>query len=479
MPRYLVYNTTLPNGSGSFLIVRWGRSPTGEFNDQIIDTGDTVINNTWLYEPQVSTDPTLIINNWFNPTTFAFSTTTSSSIIGSTDSNEAVNFLAQAASVSTASDRLLRYFGNEGSFGLGSTVPTQITDFTAASPPTGFYYCVESTVVGGPASGAFNGLIMVQRGISNGVLFIYRRVDTVARQWMGVRTAASGSVTWVEMAMKGQITSGDVSGLGTLATLSLAGIANGGTGQTSGVLGLGALRSYTTTATAAGTTTLTSTSTEMQVFTGTTTQTIVLPAGATMVGGSVFTIVNQSTGTLTINSNNASLVTTVTAGAMVTLTFITGGANSPAAWDVRTFGTIASQAASGVAITGGTINGASIGATTPASVRGSSLTSTSVITDGVGAKGTVAPGALAFAATGFVTVTPNATGTFTSTVPPVGTRCTLVILTSGTTSFTLTFGTGFLSAGTLATGTVTAKRFVVEFVSDGTFLLETRRTAAL
>jgi hypothetical protein len=98
---------------------------------------------------------------------------------------------------------------------------------------------------------------------------------------------------------------------------------------------------------------------------------------------------------------------------------------------------------------------------------------------GVSALGTVAPGALAFGTQNNVTVTPNATGTFTSTVAPAGTLCALKITTSGTTSFTLTFGTGFKTTGTLATGTVTAKVFMLTFWSDGTTLNEISRTAAM
>lgn len=77
-----------------------------------------------------------------------------------------------------------------------------------------------------------------------------------------------------------------------------------------------------------------------------------------------------------------------------------------------------------------------------------------------------------------VKVTPTATATYTSTVPAAGTRCTILVLTSGTTSYTLTFGSGFKPAGTLATGTTTARMFAVNFISDGTNLCETGRTAA-
>lgn len=53
------------------------------------------------------------------------------------------------------------------------------------------------------------------------------------------------------------------------------------------------------------------------------------------------------------------------------------------------------------------------------------------------------------------------------------------VLTSGTSSFTLTFGANFKSTGTLATGTVTAKVFIVQFLFDGTNFNEVSRTAAM
>lgn len=87
--------------------------------------------------------------------------------------------------------------------------------------------------------------------------------------------------------------------------------------------------------------------------------------------------------------------------------------------------------------------------------------------------------AMAFGADNVVRVTPNATATYTSTVPAAGAICVLSILTSGTTSYTITFGTGFKSTGTLATGTVSAQYFNITFVSDGTNLIETSRTVAI
>jgi hypothetical protein len=76
-------------------------------------------------------------------------------------------------------------------------------------------------------------------------------------------------------------------------------------------------------------------------------------------------------------------------------------------------------------------------------------------------------------------VTISANATLTTTVPPAGTTARVIIVTSGTVTRTVTFGTGFKSIGTLLTGTAANRRFVITFVSDGTQLLETSRTTAI
>lgn len=78
-----------------------------------------------------------------------------------------------------------------------------------------------------------------------------------------------------------------------------------------------------------------------------------------------------------------------------------------------------------------------------------------------------------------VSVTPITSATYTTSVAPAGSRATILIVTSGTASYTITFGTGFKTTGTLATGTVTAKTFAINFVSDGTTMIETGRTTAM
>jgi hypothetical protein len=77
-----------------------------------------------------------------------------------------------------------------------------------------------------------------------------------------------------------------------------------------------------------------------------------------------------------------------------------------------------------------------------------------------------------------VRVTPTATATYTTTVPAAGVQCTVIILTSGTTSYTIAFGTGFRANGTITTGTTTARYHTVTFISDGSNLIETGRATA-
>jgi hypothetical protein len=86
--------------------------------------------------------------------------------------------------------------------------------------------------------------------------------------------------------------------------------------------------------------------------------------------------------------------------------------------------------------------------------------------------------ALAFGTNSCVKVTPTATNSFTTTVPASGNVGQLIILTSGTNSYTMTFGTGFKSTGTIATGTTSGKYFIFNFVSDGTYMVEASRTVA-
>jgi microcystin-dependent protein len=93
------------------------------------------------------------------------------------------------------------------------------------------------------------------------------------------------------------------------------------------------LSGYRTTATAAGTTTLTVIDAYQQFFTGTTTQTVVLPVASTMTQiGQGFLIVNNSTGTVTVNSSGSNLVVAVSAGSSVTIDCVLLSGITAASW---------------------------------------------------------------------------------------------------------------------------------------------------
>jgi hypothetical protein len=93
------------------------------------------------------------------------------------------------------------------------------------------------------------------------------------------------------------------------------------------------LSGYTTTVTAAATTTLTVASTFQQFFTGTTTQICKLPVTSTLVLGSSFYIVNNSTGTVTVESSGGNTITAMAAGTTLLVTCILTSGTTAASWN--------------------------------------------------------------------------------------------------------------------------------------------------
>lgn len=91
---------------------------------------------------------------------------------------------------------------------------------------------------------------------------------------------------------------------------------------------------YTSTATAAGTTTLTVSSKLYQNFSGTSTQTVVLPDATTLTVGHQFQIMNNSTGTVTLNMNGGTLLKTIPAGNTVIVT-VTSIGTAAGVWTVN------------------------------------------------------------------------------------------------------------------------------------------------
>lgn len=92
------------------------------------------------------------------------------------------------------------------------------------------------------------------------------------------------------------------------------------------------LGGYTTTATAAGTTTLTIASTFLQYFTGATTQTVTLPVVSTLPLGTQYTVVNLSTGAVTVQSSGSNTVITVAGSTSAVLTSTATSGTDQTVW---------------------------------------------------------------------------------------------------------------------------------------------------
>lgn len=95
----------------------------------------------------------------------------------------------------------------------------------------------------------------------------------------------------------------------------------------------GFLAGFTTTATAAGTTTLTVSSTQTQEFTGVTTQTVTLPVVSTLATGREFYIINNSTGSVTVNSSGGNLVLSMAANTTGIFTSVLNTGTTAASWN--------------------------------------------------------------------------------------------------------------------------------------------------
>jgi len=207
-------------------------------------------------------------------------------------------------------------------------------------------------------------------------------------------TTAAGTAT--------QVLHGNASGAPTFGAVSLTAdvsgqlpLANGGTGinAVSTAAVNAALMGYTATVTAAGTTTLTNVSSQYQLFTGVTTQTITLPVTSTLTTGWTFHIVNNSTGSLTINSSGGNLVCTVIAGMTAMVTCIGTALTTAADWEFgfTDFGSITGTGANvlgtGPTITAGVYSG-TVGASNPSTGAFTTVTaSTSVLSSGTGGVG--------------------------------------------------------------------------------------------
>lgn len=231
--------------------------------------------------------------------------------------------------------------------------------------------------------------------------------------------------------------------------------------------------------------------TDVTDLTGTSLPTNIVNSFLTKIGplssGTAGVVHVDATGNLTSSTvTNSELAGSIAATKLIGTDIATVGTVTNGTWNGSV---VAGQyGGTGVANTGKTITvsgNTSIGSSTnTVTLNTSGNTTVTLPTSGTvmainHATLTTGTTAMAFGTNSSVIVTPNATATYTTTVPVAGTRCVLVILTSGTTSYVITLGSGFKPASTITTGTTTAKYWTVNFISDGTNLIEIGRSGPI
>jgi hypothetical protein len=193
-----------------------------------------------------------------------------------------------------------------------------------------------STIVSRNASGSFTANIITANGSAISAINGSNVTTGTVANARTTAASANGASTIVARDANGSfaanVITATLSGNATNVT-GIVAIANGGTGANTAPAGLTNLRGWSTTATAAGTTTLTNTSTTQQNFTGSTTQTVVLPVTSTLALGWAFEIINNSTGTVTVNSSGGNLVGTVIAGTTASIVCNLTSGTDAASWD--------------------------------------------------------------------------------------------------------------------------------------------------
>jgi len=253
-------------------------------------------------------------------------------------------------------------------------------------------------------------------------------------------------------------------------------IANGGTGASTAPAAITNLRGWETTVTAGGTTTLTNASATQQNFTGSTTQTLVLPVTSTLALGWAFEIINNSTGTVTVQSSGGNTVGTVVAGTTASIVCSLTSGTDATSWDFDIDG-FSTETGTGAVARATAPTFAGISATGSISLSGSSSSTcgfaTSVTSGAVSIVSTQSSGTLTIggtSGTGTMTIgrsTGNQTTNIQAGATASGSTKTMNIGTGGLSGSTTTITIGS-SAGT-STTTVNGTLTAVGGISGGTF----------
>jgi hypothetical protein len=147
----------------------------------------------------------------------------------------------------------------------------------------------------------------------------------------GLAVLTAGSITALSIALLGDSTITQMQS--TLGYQSApAAILFAGWDANSNLSANNFIAGYATTVTAATTTTLTVASASQQFFTGSTTQIVVMPVTSTLVLGQSYLLINNSSGSVTVNSSGGNAIQVMAANTSLVLTCIAITGTTAASW---------------------------------------------------------------------------------------------------------------------------------------------------
>lgn len=209
------------------------------------------------------------------------------------------------------------------------TVPNQasidvwdLISITAALPPSAVTAFGNGLATAVDAADALTKLGLTSAVTSTGAVTGSRLVSTVATGTAPLTVASSTVVANLNAATTAGYGPAQTAAANTLAARD---------GNTN-LQARGFISGFTTTATSATTVTLIASSSQIQEFTGTLAQTVVLPTSG-VVAGQVYKIINNSTGTVTVQSSALATVSTVTTGTEGTFTALVATPTTAAHWE--------------------------------------------------------------------------------------------------------------------------------------------------
>ena len=234
--------------------------------------------------------------------------------------------------------------------GANATVSSTLAN-TAVTPDTyGSASAVGTVTVDskGRVTGASNTAIAIaQSAVTNLTTDLGLKAPLASPTFTGTvslpSTTSIGNVSSTELGYIDGVTSAiqtQINAKANTASPSFTGTVSASVVTATGIVSANSFKpGYTTQLANNGSTTLTAASTEEQFFTGSSPHSVTMPVTSTLSLGHRYRIVNNSLGTITVNSSGLNQITTIPSGSSIVITCILTSGTTAASWDFRISGT--------------------------------------------------------------------------------------------------------------------------------------------